>query len=279
MNTMLNNADTPVSTANFPATNSIHNSDRKRQLSDQMMNYMYENEGHKKLKCDQNQQESRIESMILQLSSQFSSMSNRLDQRISELETNFEEKVSEKLSEKLSVMIDNKIKDKIIEVKTEIKGELDGMKSKMNDLEKTMTEKVTNKTQEEITKNKFVIKNLKYDEREKTETSLTLHKVQCLIKDCLGLKNVTLKSVVRKESRGQYPGIILAETTSLESKKEIMKNKSKLKHSRSYDKVYIENDIPLETRNFQNTVRTVLKEMGKEKNFRFAGNRLIPKHT
>lgn len=282
MITMLNNADTSVSTANFPATNSIHNSERKLQLSDQMMNYMYENEGHKKLKCDQNQPENRIEAMILQLSSQFSSMSNRLDQRISELETNFEEKVSEKLSEKLSVMIDYKIKDKITEVKTEIKGELDGMKSKMDHLEKTMTENVTNKTQEEITKNKFVIKNLQYDEREKkkTETSLTLHKVQCLIKDCLGLKNVFLKSVVRKESRGQYPGIILAETKDLESKKEIMKNKSKLKHSRSYDKVlYIENDIPMETRNFQNTVRSVLKDMGKEKNFRFAGNRLIPKHT
>ena len=89
-----------------------------------------------------------------------------------------------------------------------------------------------------------------------------------------------MKSVVRKESRGQYPGIILAETKDLESKKEIMKNKSKLKHSRSYDKVlYIENDIPMETRNFQNTVRSVLKDMGKEKNFRFAGNRLIPKHT
>lgn len=56
--------------------------------------------------------------------------------------------------------------------------------------------------------------------KKKTETSLTLHKVQCLVKDCLGLKNVFLKSVVRKESRGQYPGIILAETKDLESKKD-----------------------------------------------------------
>lgn len=58
-----------------------------------------------------------------------------------------------------------------------------------------------------------------------------------------------------------------------------MKNKVKLKSSRQYDRVYIENDMPTETRNFQNAVRTVLKELGKEKNYTFAESRLIPKHT
>jgi len=76
-------------------------------------------------------------------------------------------------------------------------------------------------------------------------------------------------SVERKETKGRYPGVIIAETDTIESKKEIMKNKSKLKHSRNHSKVYIENDIPLETRNFQNTVRTVLREMGKDKAYRF----------
>ncbi|CAC5380484.1 unnamed protein product [Mytilus coruscus] len=44
-----------------------------------------------------------------------------------------------------------------------------------------------------------------------------------------------------------------------------MKNKPKLKSSRQFEKVYIENDIPLETRNFQNATRTVLKELGKDR--------------
>ena len=37
-------------------------------------------------------------------------------------------------------------------------------------------------------------------------------------------------SVERKETKGRYPGVIIAETDTIESKKEIMKNKSKLKH-------------------------------------------------
>ena len=69
------------------------------------------------------------------------------------------------------------------------------------------------------------------------------------------------------------------ETDTFDEKKEIMKNKAKLKSSRQYDRVYIEIDMTTETRNFQNVVRTVLKELGKEKNYTIAGSRLISKHT
>jgi hypothetical protein len=69
------------------------------------------------------------------------------------------------------------------------------------------------------------------------------------------------------------------ETDTFDEKREIMKNKAKLKSSRQYYRVYIENDMPTETMNFQNAVRTVLKELGKEKNYTFAGSRLISKHT
>ena len=86
-------------------------------------------------------------------------------------------------------------------------------------------------------------------------------------------------SVERIETKGRYLGAIIGETETIESKKEIMKNKSKLKHSRNHSKVYIENDIPLETRNVQNTVRTVLREVGKDKDNIFSGNRLVPKQT
>jgi hypothetical protein len=57
----------------------------------------------------------------------------------------------------------------------------------------------------------------------------------------------------------QIPGVIIAETNTIESKKEIMKNKSKLKHSRNHSKVFIEHVIPLETRNFQHTVKQSLE--------------------
>jgi len=276
---MMNNIDTTaVSNINFSETQTMHPSMRKRQLSDQMTNYVHVEDTHKKLKYDDNQVPSRVEAMILQLSTQFTNMSDRFDKRISDLETNFEDRVSEKLSDKLSTMIDNKIGAKISEVKTEMKGELVEMKTKITKLEEKL-QSSDGKAQSDNLKNRFVIKNLDFDEREKTEPTLTVNKVQGMLKDCLGLANVSLKSVVRKESKGRYPGVIVAETKCFEGKQDIMKNKSKLKHSRNFSRVYIENDIPVETRNFQNTVRTVLKEIGKDKNFKFAGNRLLPRHT
>ena len=236
---MMNNIDTTtVSNINFSETQTMHPSMRKCQLLDQMTNYVHVEDTHKKLKYDDNQ---------------VPNMSDRFDKRISDLETNFEDRVSEKLSDKLSTMIDNKIGAKISEVKTEMKGELVEMKTKITKLEEKL-QSCDGKAQSDNLKNRFVIKNLDFDEREKTEPTLTVNKVQGMLKDCLGLANVSLKSVVRKESKGRYPGVILAETKCFEGKQDIMKNKSKLKHSRHFSRVDIENDILVKTRNFQNTV-------------------------
>ena len=57
----------------------------------------------------------------------------------------------------------------------------------------------------------------------------------------------------------------------------IYKNKRQLKKKAKYQNVYIEHDLPVETRNFQATVRTVLKEIGSQNNFRFSGSRLVKK--
>jgi hypothetical protein len=84
---------------------------------------------------------------------------------------------------------------------------------------------------------------------------LEILKVQGLLRDGLGLANVQIKSASRKESRGKYPGVVVVEIDTFDEKKEIMKNKAKLKSSRQYDRVYIEIDMLTETRNFQNVVK------------------------
>ena len=95
------------------------------------------------------------------------------------------------------------MKDKINEVKTEIKHELDGMKSKIESIEKQVADNHRNSTDNLC--NKFIIKNLEYNEREKNKSDLTKSKVQGLLRDGLGLANVQIKSASRKESRGKYP--------------------------------------------------------------------------
>ncbi|CAC5395428.1 unnamed protein product [Mytilus coruscus] len=284
-NLMTSNGHVPVSTFNY---NIASPSERKRQ-SDQMAEHYIESDNtNKKSRCDlsyssapsaidSENSQNRLESLILQLSANFTSMSKSLEKRIDDLETNMEEKISVKVSERISTMIDNKLKEKIDEVKTEVKNELDVMKSQINSLEKKVSDKDTNSSRQSNTRNRFIIKNLSFDERELTEDELTKHKVKGLLRDGLGLANVDIKSVHRKESRGVYPGIVVVETSNMENKKEVMKNKSKLKSSRQFEKVYIENDMPLETRNFQNAMRTVLKEMGKDKDYKFAGSRLLAK--
>ena len=93
MNDNENIQNIPVDCINSPAydLSNTHNtqiSERKRQLSDQTVNYS-DNEVHKKLKHDhtQMQPQTRVAAMILQLSTQFMSMRGKLNQRINDLET------------------------------------------------------------------------------------------------------------------------------------------------------------------------------------------------
>ncbi|CAC5365731.1 unnamed protein product [Mytilus coruscus] len=61
-------------------------------------------------------------------------------------------------------------------------------------------------------------------------------------------------------------------------KKTTFSQKCKLKINAAYKKVYIDNDLPLETRIVQNNMRTIIKEMGKEQDIVFVGNKLVHKH-
>ncbi|VDI16797.1 Hypothetical predicted protein [Mytilus galloprovincialis] len=245
---------------------------RKRQLSDEnnhsSRGTQSQNNEHKKSKqCDSNNMSSaphdnaptnRIETLLLQLSSNLNNVSQKLERRIDELETNFEERVSQKLSEKISEIIDNKLKDKIDEVKLEVKSDIEIMQARIGDLEKSLAEANSSKEENE---NKEV----------------TTNKVQALLKDGLALLHISLKSVERKEAYGKSTGLVIVEVEDFEHKQQIMKHKKNLKNSEKYKKVYVEHDLPMETRNFQATVRTVLKEIGSQNNYMFAGSRLVKK--
>ena len=55
-----------------------------------------------------------------------------------------------------------------------------------------------------------------------------------------------------------------------------MKAKSALKKTISFKKVYIENDYCQETRKTDSNLRTLLKEMGKNNQYRVEGGKLLP---
>ncbi|VDI82492.1 Hypothetical predicted protein [Mytilus galloprovincialis] len=261
----------------------FNNTQRKRNLSFQDAYYIENSSDNKRMKPTissapmiNETSQNRIETLILQLSTNLCDVSQKLERRIDEMENNFERKITEKLSEKISEMIDTKLKQKIDTVRDEVKTDMIAMQDKIQALEKTMKETNTVKT-ESNNRNKFVIRNLIYDQTEKDNNVVTINKVQGLLKDGLELQDITLKSVHRKETRGQHPGIVIVETNSYDDKSKIMKNKRKLKTVKKYENIYIDNDQSYETRNLQASFRTVLREMGKEKDYKIVGNRLVKK--
>lgn len=83
--------------------------------------------------------------------------------------------------------------------------------------------------------------------------------------------------MTRKNGNERYNGVVVVQLKDNEQKKDIFKNKRNLKNNPAYKKVYIDNDLPVETRMFQGNVRTLLKEIGKENELVFVGNRLVQK--
>ena len=122
-----------------------------------------------------------------------------------------------------------------------------------------------------------IIRNLNYDPREQTDKNITLNKVNKLLRDGLKLKAVNVSSCERKQSRGQKPGLIVARIETAEQKNKIMNVKNSLKNSSDYKDVYIEHDRSFSTRVNESNMFTVLKELGKAKDYYVTSNGRILK--
>ncbi|CAC5404796.1 unnamed protein product [Mytilus coruscus] len=108
-------------------------------------------------------------------------------------------------------------------------------------------------------RNNIIIRNLRYDEREKYNAEITKNLVQTLFRDGLALLDINIKSVCKKNGTDKGPGMIIVELNDMNQKKEIFKKKKELKKSKYFSKV------------------TLLKEIGKDKELIFVGNKLVQK--
>lgn len=203
---------------------------------------------------------------------------NMLNEKMSQLESNLEEKISTKIQ----AALETKVKAEVDMLKQDIRGDMEVMNAKIDTVQKTydtmMKTKEAEKTPPNSTnaKNKLVIKNLDFDAQEEENNQVTINKVQSLFKDGLGIPDVKIKSAERKMGKGNSCGIILVEIDNdSDQKKNIFSNKRQLKNTNTYKNVYINNDLPIETRIHQSNMRTLLKEVGKEREMFFIGNKLV----
>ena len=90
--------------------------------------------------------------------------------------------------------------------------------------------------------------------------------VNCLIKDGLKIRDITVESATRKSnySAETNPGIVIAKFKSKYEKSTVMKNKNKLKDHRRFSNVFLEHDLPRHQRVVNANNRTIVKTLGKK---------------
>lgn len=90
-------------------------------------------------------------------------------------------------------------------------------------------------------------------------------KVNTMLKEGLGLSDITVSSAERKMSRNDKPGVVIAECSSPEDLRKILERKTKLKECNRYKSVYINRDLPLAQRIHNANMRTIINTIGKDK--------------
>ncbi|CAC5363218.1 unnamed protein product [Mytilus coruscus] len=166
-------------------------------------------------------------SAIQNLANNISDSFNMVNNRMSQLETNIEEKISAKIQ----TVLKTQIEEEVSKVNDELKEDMQAINTKIEDVQKSYEKLSKEKTSHFKTdiRNNIIIRNLRYDEREKDNAEITKNLIQALFRDGFALSDMNIKSVFRKN------GI------------------------------------------FQGNVRTLLKEIGKDKEFMFVGNKLVQK--
>ena len=216
--------------------------------------------------------------MFRTLSDQVQNLYTDLSKRITSVEENLEMK----LTQKLKCALDSRFESELSTVRSEIKDQLTVIRkevdTKVGDLKKsyaTVT-KHGNGSDENLRQKRFVVKNLAEQKGENNDNRLLVYNVNALLKDGLKIANVKVEKAERKASNGPKPGCVIVTVDSNENKQSVMKNKRRLKDSRKYKDVYIENDMTVEMRKQSANMRTLLKELNCDRNLRVVDGRLMP---
>lgn len=205
------------------------------------------------------------------LSSQILTVGLQLTERMDKLEKSLEDKITKKLSNKLTLLVNKKVDDSLEEMKRDMSKELEKIKKSVTDMKKSYSEAV-NTPKDAVNSNNenndlnVVIKNLPISDAEKDDPDFLINNVNALLINGLHLVDVKITKANRKPARQNQkgdnrPGIIIATLGSIEQKESLMSKKCELKHSRDYNKVYIQNECNAESRQQLHNLTTLIKEM------------------
>lgn len=215
---------------------------------------------------------------------------NKLQTEIHSVRRDFNHRIdglSKKVEARVTDTVLKNVNDKMKNVKSDLRREIsrelsrelsnddkvESLKRQIEEIQGTVSDVINHtsnsRASDDIALN-IAIRNLGERENENT-----LNKVNALIKDGLRLRNISCKKAVRKQARSDLQqGVVIATCESLDAKKEIMKNKSKLKDIRQYERVFIEHDRPRAERNQISNLRRLVNVVGRDR-LRVQGSRVV----
>jgi len=226
--------------------------------------------------------ENCLRDLMLNISKDLTNSISSLGDRIRNLEDNIENK----LATQLTNVIHATVKEEIGKVRSDFDSEICAMKTKILDMEKSFADilqgdkVISAPVETDPCDVSIVIRNLKRSSTEEDGISnATKNKVISLVRDGLKLKDIKVVKAERKQSRGDNPGVIVASLETKQQVSEVMKGKAVLRQTNDYRSVYIEPLLSQAELSTQSSLRTILKEMGKEKSYYVNGPRLFPRKT
>ncbi len=95
------------------------------------------------------------------------------------------------------------------------------------------------------------------------------------MKDGLKIKDLKIKSYERKKTKSKRPGLVVVTCDNKAECDNIMKQKRNLKGTDNYKKVWLEEWLPKSAISIQQSLRTVFKEIGKEKEYFINGTSVV----
>ena len=187
--------------------------------------------------------------------------------------------LSKKLEDKLMARMNDKVQQIKADINTGFNGERKQLQEEVSKLQKSYADAAagTNSVETDKSRHSVVIRNLKYDQTESTDSNITKNKVNRLIRDGLKLTDIEILTSERKQTRDGRPGIIIVTLATAEQKSSIMKQKKDLRKNKNYESVYLEDERPPGQRLNESNMRTLLKACGKSGDYIFSNGRLFQK--
>lgn len=226
---------------------------------------------------DSSADDTSVKQLLSALSADMHMMYNSLHDRIDKFEAGLEQRISNKVAQLLDKRVNtelNRIKkdvdDRVETFKETFRAEIDEDLNELNNKLNNMNVQIPDTSYDRSLN--IAIRGLPESDNENLS-----NKVNSVIKDGLSVRNVAVKTVVRKQSKIQSkPGVIIASFKSVEDKRKVMVEKSKLRDSRQYRDVYIHHDQSHEQRIMASNFKTVLSALNdNDVNLALRGSRIV----